>query len=75
LILQDIFNWHALCLATLAMLKTSSPGHDIGFEPAPRFASDADIAFAEQLRRDLEERYFGRPAAFESASMRPDKDH
>jgi hypothetical protein len=45
------------------MLKMLSPGPDAGFEPAPRFASDAEIALAEQLRRQLEERYFGRTAS------------
>jgi len=45
------------------MLKMLSPEPDAGFEPAPRFASDAEIALAEQLRRQLEERYFGRTAS------------
>ena len=57
------------------MLKTLSPSHDTGFEPAPRFASDAEIALAEHLRRQLEERYFGRPAASETASMGSSKNH
>jgi hypothetical protein len=44
------------------MLKTLSPADNSGFEPSPRFASDAEIALAEQLRRQLEERYFGSTA-------------
>ncbi len=36
---------------------------DDGVDPAPRFASDAEIELAERLRHELEERYLGRPAA------------
>jgi hypothetical protein len=56
-----------------AMLKTLSPGPDPGFEPEPRFASDAEIALAEQLRRQLEERYFGSsPSTTSQARLRQD---
>jgi hypothetical protein len=41
------------------MMKNHSRSHDAGNEPAPSYASDADIALAQQLRRKLEERYFG----------------
>ena len=45
------------------MLNTQlQPYYDADVEPAPRFASDADIKLADQLRHQLEERYFG-PAA------------
>ena len=44
------------------MVKTQSHSHDAGVEPAPSYASDADIALAQQLRRKLEERYFGSSA-------------
>jgi hypothetical protein len=53
------------------MLKTFSPGPEPDFEPAPRFASDAEIALAEQLRRQLEERYFG-PSATSQTRFRQD---
>jgi len=33
---------------------------DPPIDPRPRFASDAEIALAERLRRQLEERYLGR---------------
>jgi len=45
------------------MLKIESHHHDTGVEPAPRFPSDAEIALAEQLRHQLEERYLGPAAA------------
>jgi hypothetical protein len=57
------------------MLKIQSPSHDTGFEPAPRFASDAEIALADELRRQLEEQYFGRSAATSTSPERPDKEH
>jgi hypothetical protein len=45
------------------MLKTQLQHYDDGAEPAPRFASDADIKLADQLRHQLEERYFGAAAS------------
>jgi hypothetical protein len=57
------------------MLKTQLPSYDAGFEPAPRFASDAEIELAEQLRRQLEERYFGASAAPSTPPVRSGKDH
>jgi hypothetical protein len=58
-----------------AMLKIQSPNHDTGFEPAPRFASDAEIELADRLRRQLEERYFGASAAPSTSPVRSGKDH
>jgi hypothetical protein len=57
------------------MLKTQLPSYDTGFEPAPRFPSDAEIALADELRRQLEERYFGHAAAPSTSAPRPGKDH
>ncbi len=45
------------------MLKIQLHNQDTSNEPAPRFATDAEIALAEQLRYQLEERYFGPSAA------------
>ena len=39
------------------MLQTELPLHDMTGDPAPSFASDAEIAVADRLRRRLEERY------------------
>jgi hypothetical protein len=36
---------------------------DTSVEPTPTFASDAEMALAEQLRHQLEERYLGQSAA------------
>jgi len=45
------------------MPRTQPHNHDASVEPAPRFASDAEIALAEQLRHRLEERLLGPSAA------------
>ena len=41
------------------MLKVNLSTDDPGAEPAPCFATHAEIELAEQLRRQLEEHYFG----------------
>jgi len=45
------------------MVKVRSPTSDSGVEAQPRFASDAEIKLAEQLRHQLEERYLSPSAA------------
>jgi len=44
------------------MVKTPSLNDNIGNEPRPMFATAIDIAVAEALRHQLEERYFGSSA-------------
>ena len=39
--------------------KHPLPDGDANVEPAPLYASDADIELAQQLRHQLEERYLG----------------
>ena len=56
------------------MLKTQLRNHDTGVEPTPRFASEAEIRLAEQLRHELEERYFG-PSATPSPLQTPPGEH
>ena len=41
------------------MRKNQLPDRDATVEPAPLYASDADIELAQQLRHQLEERYLG----------------
>ena len=41
------------------MPKIELPDSKAGPEPTPRFATDAEVAFAERLRHDLEKRYLG----------------
>ena len=41
------------------MLKMEMPGS----EPTPQFATDAEVAFAQWLRRQLEQRYLGQSRA------------
>jgi hypothetical protein len=57
------------------MLKTQLHNHDTGVEPTPSFASDAEIRLAEQLRHQLEERYFGPPATPSPSQTPPGEDH
>jgi hypothetical protein len=45
------------------MLKIELQNRDTNGDPAPSFATDADIEFAGQLRHQLEERYLAPPVA------------
>lgn len=63
-----------MCMGKGTMVK-NVPRQQIGFESAPDFASDAEIAFAERLRRELEKRYFGRSATPTLVLVPPEKDH
>jgi hypothetical protein len=45
------------------MPKIELQEQDVSVEPAPSFASDAEIALAAQLRHQLEERLLGPSAA------------
>ena len=55
------------------MVKIELRNYATGGDPAPRFATDAEIALAEQLRHQLEERYFG--SSFAHSQPRPDEVH
>jgi hypothetical protein len=52
------------------MLKIKLPNHDTSVEPAPRFATEAEIELAQQLRRQLEERYLAPSAALSPLQAR-----
>ena len=67
-------DWHALCETSSAMPKTPPPCHDVG-EPPPLFASADEIALAEALRRQLEERYLGRPVTEAILQAHPARKH
>jgi hypothetical protein len=43
------------------MLKIAKPDSQ-GSEPTPQFATDAEVAFAQWLRNQLEQRYLGQSA-------------
>jgi hypothetical protein len=49
------------------MYKSQFRDHDTIVEPAPVYASDADIALAQQLRRELEQQYLGSATASPSS--------
>ena len=57
------------------MVKIELHYYDTGVEPAPRFATDAEIALAEKLRHQLEERYFGSSGAHSPSQPRSDEIH
>lgn len=54
------------------MVKIELQNYDTGSDPAPRYATDAEIALAEQLRHQLEERYFG--SSFARPQPQPQQD-
>lgn len=56
------------------MPKIQLPNGRASFDPAPQFPSDAEIELAEQLRRQLEERYFG-SSATPTSPVRSGKEH
>jgi hypothetical protein len=56
------------------MHKSQFRDRDAIIEPAPLYASDADIELAQQLRHQLEQRYFGSPEASPTKG-RPDEKH
>jgi hypothetical protein len=41
------------------MLKIASSEPHNGSDPTPKFATDAEVAFAQWLRHQLEQRYLG----------------
>jgi hypothetical protein len=43
------------------MSDTELTSRDIGGDPAPSFATDAEIGIAQRLRHELEERYLAIP--------------
>jgi len=45
------------------MLKIELSDPHAGFEPSPQFATDAEVAFAQWLRHQLEQRYLRRSEA------------
>ena len=56
------------------MLKIELYNHDNIGDPLASFATDAEIEIAEQLRRQLEERYLGPSAPCSPLRARSDKD-
>jgi hypothetical protein len=53
--------WSMACdmHSTNAMLKIQMSDSHVGSEPSPQFATDAEVAFAQWLRHQLEQRYLG----------------
>ena len=54
-----------MCIVSAAMLKIEMPDPYAVSEPAPQFATEAEVAFAQWLRQQLEQRYLGRSGASE----------
>jgi len=57
------------------MVKNDLRNRDDSIEPAPQYASDADIALAQKLRHQLEQRYFGSSAEYAGPEPRPNEVH
>lgn len=57
------------------MRKNELSDRDASVEPAPLYASDADIELAQQLRHQLEERYLGPSQAPSSLRYRKADSH
>jgi hypothetical protein len=49
------------------------PRHEAPDDPAPTFATDAEIAIAEWLRQRIEERYLSPPVAAAPQPSRPNE--
>lgn len=49
--------------------------HDTDSDPAPSFATDAEIELADQLRHQLEERYLAPSASAEVLPAHPSEGH
>lgn len=64
-----------LCEKTGVMLKTELHSDETSTEPAPSFATDAEIALAQKLRSQLEERYFGSSDPHLPPPTPPDQVH
>ena len=45
------------------MLKIAMSDSQVGSDPSPQFATDAEVAFAQWLRHQLEQRYLGESAS------------
>jgi hypothetical protein len=59
----------------IAMLRITPANTAAGIDPSPCFATDAEVALAARLRRQLEERYFGTSATASPDSERSDNIH
>jgi len=57
------------------MRKNRLPDRDANVEPAPLYASDADIELAQRLRHQLEERYLGSSEAPSTLRYRKGDNH
>ena len=57
------------------MRKNQLPDREASVEPAPLYASDADIELAQRLRHQLEERYLGSSGAPSPLRYRKGDNH
>jgi hypothetical protein len=57
------------------MLETERYNHEADGDSAAAYATDDEIAIADQLRHRLEELYFPSPASSLPSRMRPSEGH
>jgi hypothetical protein len=72
---EDSLRWHAICIAAHAMLKIAMSDSPVGSEPSPQFATEAEVAFAQLLRHQLEQRYLGHSTAEEDLARSAGEIH
>jgi hypothetical protein len=57
------------------MLKIAMSDSPVGSEPSPQFATEAEVAFAQLLRHQLEQRYLGHSTAEEDLARSAGEIH
>jgi len=57
------------------MLKIAMSDSPVGSDPSPQFATEAEVAFAQWLRHQLEQRYLGRSAPREELAPKASEMH
>jgi hypothetical protein len=57
------------------MLKIAMSESHVGSEPSPQFATDAEVAFAQWLRHQLEQRYLGHSTSASDLGANSDEMH
>ena len=68
-------SWHAICNVCPAMLKIAMSESHVGSEQSPQFATDAEVAFAQWLRHQLEQRYLGHSTSASDLGANSDEMH
>ena len=71
---SEFSHWHAICTKSRAMPRIQSHNRDATVEPAPAYATEAEIELAQRLRQQLEEQYLGPLGTSSPARDRSDQE-